>query len=60
MRLIPKVAEWFDLRLQLAHSDSRDSRAPCSPRDRELVLCLRQRRAHCVLPADCHRAYCLR
>ncbi len=46
MRLIQKLGDWFDLRLQLG--------APIR-RDRELVLCFRQRRAYVFHAPDCYR-----
>ena len=37
------------------HADSRNCRASGSARDRKLVLCFRQRRAHVFHAPDCHR-----
>jgi len=52
VRLIQKVGDWFDLRLQLGKPIRETSRAPRSARDRKLVLCFRQRRAHVFRAPD--------
>ena len=55
MRLIQKVGEWFDLRLQLGTPIRETAEHPRPARDRKLVLCFRQRRAHLFHAPACDR-----
>ena len=55
MRLIKKLGDWFDLRLQLGTPIRETLEHPSSARNRKLVLCFRQRRTHVFHAPDCHR-----
>src|ERR1700730_8002254 len=53
--LDPKSRRVVGLAPAVGHADSRDRRAPRTARDRKLVLCFWQRRAHMFHAPDCYR-----